>query len=108
MIERPKVKKSVANVNGINMEQNQHKKQKAINATVRHLIDDAKDIIEAWRVDYNTERPHSSLGGKTPEEFAIFAQTPLRPRRCAASASAPSERRGKPESTPNPNQSTTG
>jgi putative transposase len=29
---------------------------------------DARRTIEAWRVDYNTERPHSSLGYRTPEE----------------------------------------
>ena len=27
-------------------------------------------IIEAWKIDYNTSRPHSSLGGLTPMEFA--------------------------------------
>ena len=27
-------------------------------------------IIEAWRIDYNTERPHTSLDGLTPEAFA--------------------------------------
>jgi putative transposase len=31
---------------------------------------EARRIIEAWRVDYNTARPHSSLGYRTPEEFA--------------------------------------
>ncbi len=31
---------------------------------------DAKRKIEEWRVDYNTFRPHSSLGNLTPEEFA--------------------------------------
>jgi putative transposase len=30
---------------------------------------DARRIIEAWRVDYNTERPHSALGYRTPEGF---------------------------------------
>lgn len=30
----------------------------------------ARRIIEDWRVEYNTERPHSSLGNLTPEEFA--------------------------------------
>jgi putative transposase len=30
----------------------------------------AREVIEAWRVDYNTVRPHSSLGYQTPEEFA--------------------------------------
>lgn len=29
----------------------------------------AKDVIEEWRKDYNAVRPHSSLGGLTPEEF---------------------------------------
>ena len=33
-------------------------------------LDDARRIIEAWRVDYNTVRPHSSLGYRTPHEFA--------------------------------------
>jgi len=32
-------------------------------------LDHAKQIIEDWRVDYNTERPHSSLDNLTPEEF---------------------------------------
>ena len=31
----------------------------------------ARRIIEAWRIEYNTERPHSSLGNRTPQEFAI-------------------------------------
>jgi putative transposase len=30
----------------------------------------ARRAIEAWRIEYNTERPHSSLGQLTPEEFA--------------------------------------
>jgi putative transposase len=30
----------------------------------------ARRVIEAWRIEYNTERPHSSLGDLTPEEFA--------------------------------------
>lgn len=33
-------------------------------------LDDARRIIAAWRVDYNTVRPHSALGYQTPEEFA--------------------------------------
>jgi putative transposase len=32
-------------------------------------LDHARRIIEAWRVDYNHARPHSSLGYLTPEEF---------------------------------------
>src|SRR5258708_4750674 len=36
-------------------------------------LDDARRTIEAWRVDYNSVRPHSSLGYRTPEEFAASA-----------------------------------
>ena len=30
----------------------------------------ARRIIEEWRIDYNTNRPHTSLNGLTPTEFA--------------------------------------
>src|SRR5262249_50839229 len=30
----------------------------------------AKCTIEEWRIEYKTERPHSSLGNLTPEQFA--------------------------------------
>lgn len=33
-------------------------------------LQDAREKIEAWRQRYNGERPHSSLGGLTPKEFA--------------------------------------
>lgn len=32
-------------------------------------LTDAKRKIEVWRVDYNTTRPHGTLGQLTPEEF---------------------------------------
>jgi len=32
-------------------------------------IEDARSKIEAWRVDYNLHRPHSSLGQLTPREY---------------------------------------
>ncbi len=31
--------------------------------------EEASEKIEEWRVEYNTERPHSSLGNLTPNEF---------------------------------------
>jgi putative transposase len=41
---------------------------------------DAKTAIEAWRVDYNTVRPHSSLGGRTPDQFAAISGGARGPR----------------------------
>ena len=31
---------------------------------------EAQVLLEAWRIDYNTERPHSSLGWRSPAQFA--------------------------------------
>ncbi len=31
---------------------------------------EARVVIEAWRQEYNTYRPHSSLAGLTPAEYA--------------------------------------
>jgi len=33
-------------------------------------LNEVRQIIEAWRIDYNTNRPHTSLNGLTPTEFA--------------------------------------
>jgi putative transposase len=35
----------------------------------------ARQIIEEWRTDYNEHRPHTSLGGLTPNEFATRSLT---------------------------------
>lgn len=32
---------------------------------------DAQAAIEAWRIDYNTVRPHSALADQTPHQFAM-------------------------------------
>jgi len=37
----------------------------------------ARLIIEAWRIDYNTDRPHQALENRTPEEFARGLQIML-------------------------------
>jgi putative transposase len=37
---------------------------------------DAKEKIERWRMEYNEERPHSSLAYRTPEEFAKDCSEP--------------------------------
>lgn len=32
-------------------------------------LEDARQIIEAWRVDYNEVRPHTALGNQTPAAY---------------------------------------
>jgi len=39
-------------------------------------LGDAQEQIDAWRHDYNHQRPHRALGGQTPREFAIFQGGP--------------------------------
>jgi len=41
-------------------------------------LQDAREKIETWRLDYNGSRPHSSLGNLTPEEFVERHQSPNR------------------------------
>jgi putative transposase len=41
-----------------------------LNASWFFSLADARERIEAWRIDYNTERPHSALGHLTPRAFA--------------------------------------
>ncbi len=41
-----------------------------LNQTLFRSIRHAREVLGAWRDDYNGERPHSSLGWKTPAEYA--------------------------------------
>jgi putative transposase len=34
-------------------------------------LDHAREVIGLWQKDYNSIRPHSSLGKLTPEEFQV-------------------------------------
>ncbi|MCL4136903.1 UNVERIFIED_CONTAM: hypothetical protein GTU68_028190 [Idotea baltica] len=34
----------------------------------------ARNMIQEWRIDYNTQRPHTSLNGLTPDEFVTRSQ----------------------------------
>jgi putative transposase len=43
-----------------------------LNASWFHNLIDARSKIRAWQEEYNGERPHSSLGGRTPNEFAAI------------------------------------
>lgn len=49
-------------------------------------------LIEAWRGEYNIERPHSSLGDATPADFAkhwLAAEDQIKSNQPADSGSGP-------------------
>jgi transposase InsO family protein len=47
-----------------------HGKKKGKTRKLFHpTLEEARERIEAWRQQYNEERPHRALGGKTPREF---------------------------------------
>ena len=33
-------------------------------------LEDARQMVETWRQEYNNERPHSALGQMAPAQFA--------------------------------------
>lgn len=45
-------------------------RDECLNENVFTSLAEARRLIEAWRIDYNEVRPHSSLDYQTPEEFA--------------------------------------
>ena len=53
---------------------NSRLREECLNEHVFISLDDALSKIEKWRIEYNRERPHSSLGHLTPEEFAAKNQ----------------------------------
>jgi putative transposase len=49
-------------------------RDECLNEHMFRSVPAAKRIIEDWRIDYNANRPHTSLGGLTPDEFAAQSQ----------------------------------
>jgi len=49
-------------------------RDECLNEHVFRSLPTARRIIEAWRIDYNAYRPHTSLSGVTPNEFAARSQ----------------------------------
>jgi putative transposase len=47
-------------------------RDECLNEHVFLTLAEARETIEAWRHDYNHNRPHSSLGALTPTEFAVL------------------------------------
>ena len=55
--------------NAFNESFNGRLRDECLNESVFHNIHHAKSVIESWRQHYNQERPHSSLGYLTPDEY---------------------------------------
>lgn len=49
---------------------NSRLRQECLNASWFPSMADARSRIEDWRIDYNQNRPQTSLGGLTPQAFA--------------------------------------
>jgi len=45
-------------------------RDECLNETLFSSLEDARSEITKWKEDYNKNRPHSSLGNLTPNEFA--------------------------------------
>jgi len=56
---------------------NGHFRQECLDQHWFASLEEARQIIEAWRMEYNTERPHRALGQRTPasmvEELQVTA-----------------------------------
>ena len=55
-------------------------RDECLNETLFLNLAHARDVLSRWRIDYNTTRPHSSLGGMTPSAWAT--QTRLHANWC--------------------------
>lgn len=44
-------------------------RDECLNTELFFSVEDARQKLEAWRKDYNEQRPHSALGGIPPAEF---------------------------------------
>ena len=61
--------------NGVNERFNGTLRDECLNREVWTSVQEAQVVIEQWRQQYNTERPHSSLGYRTPTEVRTLSQS---------------------------------
>jgi len=52
-------------------------RDECLNASWFRNLADAREKISRWGEEYNSERPHSSLGYRTPNEFAETLRSTL-------------------------------
>ena len=67
-------------------------RNECLNREIFGSLREARVVIEQWRLHYNGQRPHSSLGYKTPAEFAGRA---LAPAGLRSGYALPPSRRGE-------------
>ena len=48
-------------------------RDECLNMHVFRNVEEAQEVVERWRAEYNSQRPHSALGYMTPEKFANSA-----------------------------------
>ena len=56
--------------NGFAESFNSRVRDECLNMNEFWSIEHARVVLEGWRIEFNTEHPHSSLGYMTPEQFA--------------------------------------
>ena len=66
-------------------------RDECLNQHVFTTVADARALIEGWRVDYNSLRPHSSLGGLAPDDFSASQAGGVPPSSEALMCSSPEE-----------------
>lgn len=50
-----------------------------LNGEIFYTLEEAKTILEQWRIQYNTVRPHSSIGYRPPAPQAVAVPLPVPP-----------------------------
>jgi len=67
-------------------------RQECLNLEVFETLEEAKVVIARWRRAYNGERPHSSLGYRTPKEFRAAWEKEFSSSRAPGSLRSPGVR----------------
>jgi putative transposase len=54
-------------------------RDECLNGEIFYSLKEAQTVIERWRVEYNTRRPHSALGYRPPAPAACSPLVPPNP-----------------------------
>jgi len=52
-------------------------RDEVLNGEIFYTLTEARVLVERWRNEYNTKRPHSSLGYRPPAPETVAAAPPL-------------------------------